>query len=84
MSKWVTKWVADYNDPNYYDAESVTMNEIRFYLSDDANNMLSNFKNGTWLVIEHVPTNEITALKQQYPGEGILGHQTAEKWAHCK
>lgn len=62
-------------NPNYYDAESVTMNEIRFYLSDDANNMLSNFKNGTWLVIEHVPTNEIAALKQQYPEEFVITPQ---------
>lgn len=62
-------------NPNYYDADSVTMNEIRFYLSDDANNMLSNFKNGTWLVIEHVPTNEIAALKQQYPQEFVIAPQ---------
>ncbi len=62
-------------NPNYYDRDSVTMNEIRFYLSDDANNMLSNFKNGTWLVIEHVPTNEIAALKQQYPQQFVIAPQ---------
>ena len=62
-------------NPNYYDADSVTMNQIRFYLSDDANNMLSNFKNGTWLVIEHVPTNEIAALKQQYPESFVIAPQ---------
>ena len=62
-------------NPNYYDADSVTMEEIRFYLSDDANNMLSNFKNGTWLVIEHVPTNEIAALKQQYPESFVITPQ---------
>lgn len=62
-------------NPNYYDAGSVTMEEIRFYLSDDANNMLSNFKNGTWLVIEHVPTNEIAALKRQYPQEFVIAPQ---------
>lgn len=60
---------------SYHDAQNVTMNEIRFYLSDDANNMLSNFKNGTWLVIESVPTNEIAALKQQYPGEFVIAPQ---------
>jgi len=62
-------------NPHYYAADSVTMNEIRFYLSDDANNMLSNFKNGTWLVIEHMPTNEIAALKQQYPREFVIAPQ---------
>ena len=53
-------------NPNYYDADSITMNDIAFYLSDDANNMLSNFKNGTWKLIDDVPTNEIPALKKDY------------------
>ena len=60
---------------NYHDAESVTMEKIRFYLSDDANNMLSNFKNGTWLLIDNVPTNEVAALKKQYPDEFIIAPQ---------
>lgn len=62
-------------NPSYHGADTVTMNEIRFYLSDDTNNMLSNFKNGTWLVIESVPTNEVAALKQQYPGELVIAPQ---------
>lgn len=53
----------------YYDAENVTMKEIKFYLSDDANNMLTNFKNGDWLLIDDVPTNEIATLKTEYPTE---------------
>ena len=56
-------------NPNYPDADKVTMETINFYLSDDANNMLSNFKNGDWLLIDDVPTNEITQLKQEYPDE---------------
>lgn len=51
------------------DADKVTMNKINFYLSDDANNMLSNFKNGEWLLIDDVPTNEINTLKTEYPDE---------------
>ena len=54
---------------NYWDAENVTMQEIKFYLSDDANNMLTNFKNGDWLLIDDVPTNEIATLKTEYPTE---------------
>ena len=54
---------------NYWDAENVTMKEIKFYLSDDANNMLTNFKNGDWLLIDDVPTNEISTLKTEYPTE---------------
>ena len=54
---------------NYWGAENVTMQEIKFYLSDDANNMLTNFKNGDWLLIDDVPTNEIATLKTEYPTE---------------
>lgn len=61
----------------FFDADSVTMPEIKFYLSDDANNMLTNFKNGDWLLIDTVPTNEIASLKENYPDnfkvEGQLG-----------
>ena len=60
---------------NYFDADSVTMKEIKFYLSDDANNMLTNFKNGTWQLIDDVPTNEIAALKVDYPDEFVIAGQ---------
>jgi len=56
-------------NPNHPDADEVTMDVINFYLSDDANNMLSNFKNGDWLLIDDVPTNEIATLKEEYPTE---------------
>lgn len=59
----------------YHDAGNVTMNEINFYLSDDANNMLTNFKNGTWLLIDDVPTNEIATLKEEYPEEFVIAGQ---------
>ena len=51
------------------DAGDATMETINFYLSDDANNMLSNFKNGEWSLIDQVPTNEIATLKTDYPDE---------------
>ena len=54
---------------NYVDANKITMPEIKCFLSDDANNMLTNFKNGTWQLIDDVPTNEIANLKVQYPTE---------------
>ena len=57
------------------DADEVTMDEIKFYLSDDANNMLSNFKNGDWLLIDDVPNEEIPALKVQYPNELVVAGQ---------
>ena len=59
----------------YFDAANVTMKEIKMFLSDDANNMLSNFKNGSWLLIDDVPTNEIANLKSAYPTEFIIAGQ---------
>ena len=59
----------------YHDAANVTMKEIKFYLSDDANNMLTNFKNGSWQMIDDVPTNEMAALKKDYPNEFVVAGQ---------
>ncbi len=60
---------------DYHDADSVTMNEINFYLSDDANNQLANFENGDWEFIDDVPTNEIASLKDKYPDEFVTAGQ---------
>ena len=60
---------------NHPDADDVTMDELKFYLSDDANNMLANFKNGEWLLIDDVPTNEIATLKTDYPTEFVVDGQ---------
>ena len=59
----------------YHGAADVTMNTIKCYLSDDANNMLANFKNGDWLLIDDVPTNEIATLKTTYPTEFVIAGQ---------
>ncbi len=51
---------------NFHNADAVVMNEIVDYLSDDANNMLTNWKNDTWLLVDDVPTNDIATLKAEY------------------
>jgi len=51
------------------------MDKLEFYLSDDANNQLSNFKNGTWKMIDDVPTNEIKTLQAEYPDEFVIAGQ---------
>lgn len=56
-------------NPNYWNADAVSMNEIKFFLSDDENNMLTNWKNDTWQFIDNCPTNEIPAMKAEYPDE---------------
>ena len=76
MSDWSHNSVITLKkNDNYFDADSVTMPEINFYLSDDANNMLTNFENGSWQMIDDVPTNEIAALKEAYPDEFVVAGQ---------
>ena len=62
-------------NPDYHDADAVTMDKIECYLSDDANNMVSNFKNGAWQLIDDVPTNEIKTLEAEYPDEFVVAGQ---------
>jgi len=76
----MTRW--DHNsvitltkNENYYLADTIKMDEINFYLSDDANNMLANYQNGDWQMIDDVPNNEIATLKEQYPTEFVVGSQ---------
>ena len=76
----ITEWehnsviVLEKNE-NYHDADAVKMDKIEFYLSDDSNNMLANFENGAWLLIDDVPTNEIANLKETYPEEFVVAGQ---------
>ena len=61
-------------NPEHPDADKVKMGTIEFYLSDDANNQLANFKNGDWKLIDDVPTDEIATLKEEYEKEfNIVG-----------
>ena len=76
----ITAWEHDSvitltKNENYVNADAVTMPELKCYLSDDANNMLTNFKNGDWQLIDDVPTNEIAALKADYANEFVIAGQ---------
>ena len=76
MTDWVHSSVITLaKNPNYHNADKVTMDEIKCYLSDDENNMLANFENGDWLLIDGVPTAEIAALKVEYPTEFVVAGQ---------
>ncbi|MBQ3252075.1 MAG: peptide ABC transporter substrate-binding protein [Oscillospiraceae bacterium] len=54
-------------NPNYVDAATIKLETLKCYLSDDANNQLTNFQNGDWQMIDDVPTNEMAALASKYP-----------------
>ena len=62
-------------NPNYVDADQITMDKLECYLSDDYNNMLTNFQNGSWQMIDDVPVNEISNLKANYPEEFVVAGQ---------
>ena len=82
LSDWVHNSVITMTkNENYFDAANVTMPEIQFFLSDDANNMLANFENGSWLLIDDVPTNEIASLKENYPDEFKIEGQLGTYYA---
>lgn len=46
----------------YWNSSNMTMNELNFYLSTDDSNTYANFKNGTYAMIDSVPTDEIPSL----------------------
>ncbi len=76
----IEKWEHDSvitlkKNDKFIDKASITMERINCHLSDDANNMLANFKKGDWLLIDDVPTNEIATLKKDYPNEFVIAGQ---------
>ena len=76
ISKWEHNSVIVLEkNANYVDADTVTMDVLEFYLSDDATAMQANFENGAWLMIDDVPTNEIANLKAKYPTEFVVAGQ---------
>ncbi len=54
-------------NPDFYDANSVTMQNVVFNLTEDSANMLGNFKTGGWQFIDDVPIDQIAELKTEYP-----------------
>ncbi len=66
---------------HFHDADEILMDKIEFYLSDDSNNMLTNFQNGSWLLIDDVPTNEIANLKANDPDQFVVAGQIGTYYA---
>jgi len=83
MTEWVhdSKIVYTKNE-NFYNADAITAKEIVFYLSDDENNMLANFKNGSWLFIDSVPVAELKTLQTENPNEFFVEGQLGIYYAN--
>ncbi len=76
MTKWEhNSLITLTKNDNYFLADTIKMDEINFYLSDDANNMLANYQKGDWQMIDDVPNAEIANLKVEYPDELFVGSQ---------
>ncbi len=76
----VTEWVHNSyivltKNANYWNADSITMNEITFYLSDDDTAILAGFLNGTYDFIDSVPNDEIASLKTEHADEFFVAGQ---------
>ena len=56
--------------------DQITMPNINFFLSDNSNNMLANFKTGEWEFFKDIPTNEIATIKNENPDEYCCDPQT--------
>ncbi|MBN2540324.1 MAG: peptide ABC transporter substrate-binding protein [Bacilli bacterium] len=76
VSEWDhnSKIVLTKND-NYWNADSITMDEITFYLSDDDTAILAGFLNGTYDFIDSVPNDEIASLQTEHPAEFFIAGQ---------
>ncbi|MBR1830483.1 MAG: hypothetical protein IJ781_13485, partial [Atopobiaceae bacterium] len=57
---------------DYWDAANVSMNEIKWFLSDDSNTNLANWEKGDWHFIDEIPTNEMARVKEQYADQYVV------------
>ena len=67
-SFYVTEWVPDSHiimskNPNYWNADAIKLDSIKFVLMEDANAAYSAYQTGEVLLIKDVPTEEIPSLE---------------------
>lgn len=77
---YVTDWVPDSHitmskNPNYWNADAIKLDAIRFVLMEDSNAAYSAYKTGEVLFIKDVPTEEIPSLADnaEFHVEPIIG-----------
>jgi len=59
-------------NPEYWDSESVILEEIRFAISDDEETVFSDYEAGTYSLIDTVPISKITELKESRLGSDFF------------
>lgn len=66
VSKWVpSEYILFTKNNNYWDADNITLESIKFLLIEDANASLSAYENGTALLVKDMPANEIPSLRDR-------------------
>lgn len=77
---YVTEWVPDSyitmsKNPNYWNADAIKLDKIKFVLMEDANAAYSAYKKGDIAMIKDVPTEEIPSLtgKDDFFVQPIIG-----------
>ncbi|MFV0411766.1 MAG: peptide ABC transporter substrate-binding protein [Oscillospiraceae bacterium] len=77
---YVTEWVPGSHitmskNPNYWNADSVTVNSVKFMLMEDANASYSAYQTGELQMIKDVPTEEIPSLtgNSEFHVDPIMG-----------
>lgn len=76
MAEWVPgSYVLMKKNPNYWDADSIKLDGIKFNLIEDANAAYSAYQTGEILMVKDVPTEEIPSLKDndEFHVEPIIG-----------
>lgn len=79
-SFYVTEWVPDSHitmskNPNYWNADAISLDRIKFVLMEDSNAAYSAYQTGEVLFIKEVPTMEIPSLagNAEFHVEPIIG-----------
>lgn len=76
MAEWVPgSYVLMKKNPNYWDADSIKLDGIKFNLIEDANAAYSAYQTGEILMVKDVPTEEILSLKDndEFHVEPLIG-----------
>lgn len=79
-SFYITEWVPDSHitmskNPNYWNADAISLDRIKFVLMEDSNAAYSAYQTGEVLFIKDVPTMEIPSLEgnAEFHVEPIIG-----------
>ena len=75
LKQWDHDSAMVYEKNPYYHGTAPKATKITFALSDDDASMVTNFKNGSWALIDSVPNDQMENLEKTYPDEYFVAGQ---------